>query len=266
MQNNDITQYFTNGLTDEIKTEGLRRIQEGEVAVLAFSGKKGSGKDTISSKVADLFQTYGYADIVEEPFAFSLKSEVTEIIATMDDILESTNSSEKTVNRIASIYDLTPEEALKVFSIMESHLNKNLVKLPTGWTRSEEVWELLRYFGTEVRQGQDMYYWVKKTFDRIATNAYHGKHTFINDLRFLNEAEPLKLLGAFTIRVDISEEAQIRRLGSRDGIMPTKEALVHRSEVELDHYTGFDYRFDNSLDGGLDAKAQSVFEIWENNY
>lgn len=274
----DIRNYFTDEIDPIIRDEGLRRINSGEVAVLGFSGKKGSGKDTISQAVAERFRECAKSDsleypfnhclaneIVEHPFAFALKQEATGIIDMMDSILKAGISVPEMTQRVSKLYSIREEDVADIYSIIKNLINNNTVIIPNGWTRSKEVWEILRFLGTEIRQGQDPYYWVKQTFDSIVKNACEGKNTFINDVRFSNEIEPLILLGGFVTRVDVTPEAQLQRLKNRDDVVPTNEALKHRSEIELDYFTKFHYRFDNSENGGLVNKSQNIFDIWYNS-
>lgn len=276
--NTDIRNYFTDGIDPQIRDEGLRRINSGEVAVMGFSGKKGSGKDTISQFVAQKFKEHALSnnleypfnhvlnnEIVEHPFAYALKQETTGVIDAMDSILKAGISVPEMTHRVSKLYNIEEKDVADIYSTIRTEINNGTVLIPNGWTRTKEVWEILRFLGTEIRQGQDPYYWVKQTFDSIVKNACEGKNTFINDVRFKNEIEPLILLGGFVTRVDVSPEAQLERLKNRDDVIPTPEALNHRSEVELDYFTKFHYRFDNSENGGLENKSQNIFDIWYNS-
>lgn len=276
--NTDIRNYFTSDIDPSVRDEGLRRINSGEVAVLGFSGKKGSGKDTISQAVAEQFKRHGEKgdleypfdkvltnEIVEHPFAFALKQETTGVIDAMDSILKAGIDVSEMTRRVSKLYNIEEKDVADIYSTIRTKINTGAVVIPNGWNRTEEVWQILRFLGTEVRQAQDPYYWVKQTFDSIVKNACEGKNTFINDVRFNNEIEPLILLGGFVTRVDVTPEAQLGRLKNRDDVVPTAEALKHRSEVELDYFTKFHYRFDNSENGGLGNKSQSVFDIWYNS-
>jgi hypothetical protein len=59
------------------------------------------------------------------------------------------------------------------------------------------------------------------------------------DLRYYNEVAILKNVGAVTVRLD-GDPAGVRAKSKRN--------LNHQSEIDLDQYQGWDYRYDNSSD------------------
>lgn len=260
----NITSYLASEAEPEILVAGLQKIESGEVSIFGFSGKKGSGKDTVSDLVASFVIERDGLKATALPYAFHLKQEATSIINSIDTVLRANVSVSEMTERLAGVYRIPVTEMADIYHIVQDHVCKG-ISIPNGWTRSTEVWELLRYLGTEVRQSQDKLYWVRKTFSDVLENAANGVSTFVNDVRFMHEVGPLQDIGGFVTRVDITQEAQLRRLSSRDGVIPDESALVHLSETGLDHYTGFDYRFDNSEDGGLEEKAEMVYGIWKAN-
>jgi hypothetical protein len=115
----------------------------------------------------------------------------------------------------------------------------------TGWedlkTISSDIRPLLQRFGTEV--GREMFgenFWVDAAIDRIPDG---GKVVFA-DVRFPNEADAIRELGGFVIRVE------------RDGFGPAND---HISEHALDNYD-FDGRlFNNGTIEDLNKLVDVIF-------
>jgi len=77
---------------------------------------------------------------------------------------------------------------------------------------------LLQIFGTEYKRAADPDYWVKRTMERICTEA--SEIALLSDMRFLNEFRAVKEMGGITVRVE------------RPNF--TSGAEGHISETELD--------------------------------
>lgn len=240
-----------------IVRDALENFNSGKVAVFGVSGKKASGKDTIAEAWASiLVKEYGL-DVKFASFASHLKQEATSIIASADAVLNANVSIAEATERLARIYDIPVDQMADVFHLILPHIGRKS-GIPDGWTRSEDIWALLRYLGTDIRQPQDKYFWVRKAFCEIVENAYHGKSTMITDARFLHEVEPLLSINGFIVRVDVSPEVQRQRLASRDGVVPDEAALNHASETNLDSYSHFDFRIDNSSNGLIPEKIAMI--------
>lgn len=258
----NVTNYLLEDVNSNLVKDALENINSGKVVILGFSGKKSSGKDTISDKVSELIAKERAITVKQTPFAFRVKQEVTSIISSMDAILRAKVSVTETTERLAKVYDIPVEQMADIVHTMLPYVGKG-TDVPDGWTRSEAVWTLLRYVGTDVRQPQDKLYWVRRTFQDVLAHAASGRSVFINDVRFMHEVEPLQAIGGFVTRVDVSREKQLERLFQRDGVWANEEALNHASEISLDNYNGFDCRIDNSSDGGLDEKASNILASWK---
>ena len=78
-------------------------------------------------------------------------------------------------------------------------------------------------------------------------------------LGFPNEVESLAKIGGLTVRLEIDQEEQARRLLARDGRVPNFEELNHRSETALDAYQDFHVRV-QSLNG-VDATLKETLAL-----
>lgn len=80
--------------------------------------------------------------------------------------------------------------------------------------------ELMQNFGTELRRDEDPLYWIREWFLHRP-----DKDTVVDDCRFLNEAEAIKNIGGYVVR--IIKIGQVKK-------------DLHSSETEQDKIT-FDY-------------------------
>jgi hypothetical protein len=89
--------------------------------------------------------------------------------------------------------------------------------------------DVLQLFGTEVARKESTDYWVQQVQEYISSND-GGKHLIIDDVRFPNEADMVKDLGGFLVR-----------LHRYPGWTPPEGAdMSHSSETALDDYGKFD--------------------------
>lgn len=237
-------------------------LNSGDVFLVGFSGKKASGKDTL----AEIFKTrfednFGQASY--SPFAEPLKGEATSIISFLHTWVHGKgfDNEESMLKRLGAAYTLTDAETRMIYNLLLPEL-KQADRPFDGWTRTKTVWDFLMLLGTDIRQPQDKIYWVRRTVHSIVSNANNGISTICQDTRFLHEVKSLKDIGAYVARVDITPEAQARRLGFRDGVVADVAALQHKSETELDNYENFDIRVDNSTDGQQDVAASAIYDHW----
>lgn len=238
-------------------------LNSGQVSIVGFSGKKASGKDTI----AEIFKAQHEADfgpVAFAPFAAALKSEASNIISFIHNSLNPNvnTPAEQAQHEMTLLYNFSDEESYNVY-----HLLKNCLATPDsasidGWTRTEEVWAFLRMLGTDIRQPQDKIHWVRRTVNSIVNNTNNGISTFCQDTRFIHEAASLGEMGAYVARIDIDPRVQALRLKGRDGVEANISALTHSSETELDHYSDFDIRVDNSVDGNQEIVANVIYRDW----
>lgn len=229
--------------------------------VLGFSGKKGSGKDTFGMSFQGKMDRRLGLPTAQIAFADSLKREATEVIEVVRAIWSAPLGSRAAMTGdLRAAFALTSDQASDIIEALQGEPDDS-----TGWTRSPKVWWLLRYLGTEVRQSQDVDYWVKKAFVEIARNAASGISTVITDVRFLHETRFIHAINGYLVRIDVSPETQQRRLMGRDNIQANIEALQHPSETQLDDYEGFHQRVDNNADGHLETVLEIAFLRWRNH-
>lgn len=258
----NMVKYTLRNENPEALENAINAMNNGDVSLIGFSGKKASGKDTLAEIFkANFEEEFGRAAF--SPFAFPLKGEATSIIMFIYQWVHGMgfDNESRMLTRLANNYNLTPEQARYIYNLLLPELK--IADRPfDGWTRTESVWTLLRTLGTDIRQPQDKIYWVRRTVQTIVSNANNGISTIVQDVRFLHEVEALKDMGAFVARVDITPEAQARRLGVRDGVVADDAARQHASETALDDYPNFDIRVDNSTDGQQLVAAEKVYSHW----
>lgn len=233
-----------------------------DVVLVGFSGKKASGKDTIADIFKEKFEgSFGQASY--SPFAEPLKGEATSIISFLHTWVHGKGFDNETsmLKRLGAAYNLTDDQSRTIYNLLLPDV-KQATHPFDGWTRTKTVWAFLMLLGTDIRQPQDKIYWVRRTVHAIVSNANNGISTICQDTRFLHEVNSLKDMGAYVARIDITPEAQARRLGHRDGVVADTTALAHPSETELDDYENFDIRVDNSTDGQQAEVANTVYGHW----
>lgn len=235
----------------------VKRIQSGETKIVAVSGKKGSGKDSISEALA---KKTGKTYLITS-FAKALKNTAQELFdrtiylhaehGYTDDMIVNDLIQR---NQLEEVPYITQSMHSLVQGILEDHANGIV---PNSWKRSPGAWRGLQLWGTEIRRRQDDLYWVKKTVAEMLQECLTKDYVFVADARFFNEIKAMETLGATTIRMNVSPEVQKVRLTSRDGSSPSPEALSHPSETELDNYE-FQYSINNDGDGTIDDHASHL--------
>lgn len=185
--------------------------------ILSLNAYAGSGKDSLADVlVRDYgYRKYAWADTLR------LAAEAINPIVGLD----------------VAPDDLTAWKLIRYNDAVAEH----------GYTRAKELFPALRDFlqklGTDF--GRNMVHdniWVNATLERIDREVGLDEDAKIvfTDTRFPNEAEAVKQLGGFNIRI------------TRDGIGPAND---HISEVALDDYS-FDARVTNN--GTLDELANEA--------
>jgi hypothetical protein len=112
-----------------------------------------------------------------------------------------------------------------------------------GWGFT--IGQMQQHIGVKMRE-IDPNFWVKALFADYTP----FRHWIISDVRFRNEAIHIRNAGGFLVRID----------GSRTG--PQGRDPDHISEIDLDTWTDWDYRFDNTeLDmGDLRGHATDILK------
>lgn len=243
----------------------VKAINSKKVVILGVSGKKGAGKDTFADGLNQLITERDHFSFNMEAFGNALKGEATSIIVQLYSFIhgEYNTSKEDFLVRFAAANVLSVEEATYIYDLMHHSLFKFGGKKINGWTRSEAVWSLLRFLGTDVRQPQDKLYWARRIVQTVCANAHNGVSTIVSDVRFLHEVKAIQDIGGYVVRIDVSPDVQMRRLSKRDNVKATLDATQHRSETELDDYPDFDLRINNDSEGHLDTKLATIYLDWQ---
>lgn len=213
---------------------------------LLFSGKLGSGKDTIALEVANELNLKNS----KISYAKGVRSEVDQVLSIMR---QKTNLRTAAEN-IAQYMDVSLQNAKDMIHMLYQALQEN-PQIDAN-TRSDAMREALQYWGPTVRRGQDPYYWINKAFKEALQELNAGKLVYVTDGRFPNEVDAANDAGFITIRLETSESERIKRIQSRDGKVPEEKALNHVSETALDDYQRFDLVIDNNQ-----AKEKTIKEI-----
>lgn len=226
--------------------KAIKAIDDKKVHVLGFSGKKASGKDTFAGLFMDRFEKSGLK-AEDVPLSLGIRAEATMIFSEIHSWLDKGAGSREAFS--SELAEKTEMEVSQAEYIVETMFP--LIKeqgLVTGWARDNEITAVLQFLGNEVRLPKDQLYWVRKSLWTVAVNAVNGVSSFNPSLRFVHDADSLKAVGGYLIRLEVSAEKQAERLLSRDGVVVPPETLNHPSETALDGYKGFDGVYENNGD------------------
>lgn len=227
--------------------QAVEAIDSKKVHVLGFSGKKASGKDTFAGMFMERFEKSGLK-AEDVPLSLGIRAEATMMFSEIHGWLNRPGSLTQD-SFVAELAEKTDIELAQAEYIVETMLpvitSQGAV---TGWARDNEITAVLQFLGNEVRLPKDQLYWVRKSLWTVAVNAVNGVSSFNPSLRFLHDADSLKDVGGYLIRLEVSPEKQAERLLSRDGVVVPPETLNHPSETALDAYKGFDGVYENNAD------------------
>jgi hypothetical protein len=183
---------------------------------IGFSGRKGSGKDTMGR-----YFLKSFPNAIQISFAGELKNEAQQFL---DKIREGFDEKPDDMN--SEIYERLKEIALKTKDEKVSSHSKNMTTV-------------LQIYGTEYRRSNNPNYWVEKVERIIKQNP--EKIYCITDARFLNELEMLYDNNCFLVKLQVEPEEQLSRLAFRDGEVPDLEQNNHISENEFEEFNHFNY-------------------------
>ena len=193
---------------------------------ISFSGKICSGKDTMGEYFKKTFP-----NAIQLSFGNELKNEAQNFI---DNIKKDKNY--KPEDMTEEVYNKLKKIAINTKNNTRDH--------------TEEMRIVLQTYGTEYRRALNKNYWVNKVKKIIEDNP--DDLFYITDARFINEIEMLESLGTFLVKLDVSEEEQLRRLEFRDSIKRKQTELKHSSETELDLFDRYDFIIDTSYKDSQD--------------
>lgn len=193
--------------------------------VIGFGHKRGSGKDTSAGYFCKHYQAERIA------FADPIKA-LTMVAYGLDRDQAYGDQKERT----DPFWDVSPAELQQVEGT-ELH-RKRLAEIFPQKFGNQNIW--VRMARRRIEEGESSFY-------------------VISDLRFPNEADMVKELDGFCIRVDCDFETRMRRTG---GNFEGRDD-DHYSEVALDDFTGWDFIVDNNgseddLKRGLETVIRQV--------
>lgn len=198
---------------------------------IALSGKMASGKSTIAKELSD---KYGY-------YTLSIGSEIKPLA------LDLVTNREKFENRLTELVRDKKEYAFilhEVYDYFDTHFQNavwewdgshNLVKNNDYRKLLQEIPMLIRnHLGNEI--------FLKRLLERNKTVLSRKQDIVIDDLRFTEEKQLLEKHNFITLRLDISEEEQMKRIARKYGKIKST-VWNHPSETALDQAV-FDLRID----------------------
>jgi len=186
--------------------------------VFGVTGRKGHGKDTFCQFVKDIDDEFQILHFAEE-----LKNMSSDIFGLTHEQLY--NPQLKEIPFVwygqKSIYIDDYLDRIKLATGLNVKPGEKVARTPR---------ELLQYFGTEYVRSIDDLYWVNRVIERIKTI---GKKCLVADLRFPNEVEALREIGATLIRIQRPDLVS-------DGPVHASEAEIDTLEVDhnFEIYTG----------------------------
>lgn len=247
------------GVSDADASAAAANMAAGSALLLVISGKLASGKDTVAPAVMD---AVGAFNREHHYYSRALKDELDQIIALIRTWHDQQRPAAMTgrlrgvlAEHIGREMHMPARQALEFFA---GSLTNQVLAVRTVHARSRTsvIRRALQVLGTDVRRAQDEDYWVKKTVQAAWSTLAAGTSVYFTDVRFPNEVRGPSAMGAFAVRLDVSEATQRERLASRDGLVPDAAALTHVSETAMDDYDAFDLRVDNN--GSLERAVELI--------
>lgn len=205
--------------------------------LIGFCGKLASGKDTYGDLYRQLAEESGY-NIKHYSFATPLKAEVDSFI---NDIREWKNWSE-----VVKKHNISLDDYSLMYDLVLKELDSNLYVKSTD--RTPGIRKILQYWGTDIRRKQNSNYWTDKAYDFIKEQTGLGNIVYITDARFINEFDVIKKSNGILVKLEATDNERIKRVAIRDNIEVSKDALNHKSELDVNIYNNFDYVLNTEKD------------------
>jgi len=187
--------------------------------IIGISGKAQVGKNKLDQFIREEFKRRYNRKFYEAAFAFELKNMCKFQFGLSDDQLWGNKK------------EVLDERFVKPFDIYTAQYYSDGTLVKEYWTPRE----IMQEFGAFYRKIQPDF-WVnglKKFLDYEALKSH--KDFIITDVRYKNEAEFIKGVKGFLIRIDRNLDNKIH-------------GANHKSETELDNYNDFDMCIDNNGD------------------
>lgn len=192
--------------------------------IVGISGKMGVGKTTLARyAISKMGGTkIAFADVVKE--------ECEEFLLQHSILFEERN-----------LYG-TPEDKAERF-VLPDHMPPQITRIlhQASGEGTLSFRELMQLWGTEYRRAQDESYWTNQGRNKILNTL---GHVYMDDVRFLQEADVIKGMGGKLIRV----ERDVKRSD-------------HASETALDNYKKFDFFIYNNCT--MEEFKKEIDEILE---
>lgn len=236
----------------ELVREAFEHFDSLEALLLAFSGKIGSGKDSVAPRVFAILNSHSPRPLETDSFGTNLKEELNSLIS----VIRASGGQRRAAREIATDYGSTIEEASHLVSLLYPEIQSGLIQ--SAYDRTQGNRDGLQFWATEVRRNQDPLYWVKPVLQRTIDRGARGISTQITDVRFFTEAWGVIDAGGWTIRLDVSEAEQRRRVLERDGIEIKESTKAHSSETELDGFADFAVRIQTDDYSSVERVASVV--------
>ena len=226
------------GMDEEVVRLATSGLLEGRVVSAIFSGKMGSGKDTLAERVSPELALHGVAPAIVHRTSDPIRAELN---AAIGRIISSTSRRNATTRLVDEMSLPKPVAAHIVDELFET----TRAKRPTAEERTNVNRHLLQYIADEGRRSVEPEYWTRQCFTTLFATLAQGRSAFLSGGRYPNEVLPAQSLGIMAVRIEVSREVQIARLVSRDGIAPDLALLDDPNECSLDNFVGFNLVVNN---------------------
>jgi len=237
------------GIDEEAVRLAASGLLEGRVVSAVFSGKMGSGKDTLAERVSPELALHGIAPAIIHRTSDPIRAELNEAIGR---IISSTSRRDATTRLVDEMSLPKPVAAHIVDELFETTRTTR----PTAEERTNVNRHLLQYIADEGRRSVEPEYWTRQCFATLFATLAQGRSAFLSGGRYPNEVLPAQSLGIMAVRIEVSREVQVARLISRDGIAPDLSLLDDSNECGLDDFVGFNLVVNNN--GELDPTLSIV--------
>lgn len=206
---------------------------------VVISGKMASGKDTVAAELDRIRYngaaiTLRYGDLMRRELDQALAAWRANPKMGTNEVIESLAHS------LRLDFGRAGELAQALYDDFETSQGQL-----TAWDRTNGLRFALQSLGGSWRSAEDPDYWARMA----ALNSMRARANapvLLTGGRFEPDVEIPSMLGALVLRIDVSEQVQLDRLRTRDGLSPDPETLRHPGETLLDSWPGFTSRIDGN--------------------
>ncbi len=221
----------------------LEMLADGKVTWVVFSGRMASGKDAVSDAIRLPGKSIkiGYGD--------ALRAELARVMPLIHLLVSGESDWATIVQRVSTVLGIPEFAAAELLELLVPDLKDKPALTP--YHRTENMRIALQRLGSTWHEADGPDFLPRMIAPMVMRRVRDGFNVVMAGSRFAPDADIPRLAGAITVRLDVSQETQIRRLASRDGLQPsptTLAAMRHPGEVALDNYP-HDLRLSNDTDG-----------------